>query len=409
MLSRPSNKLLPRQSGVSVTGSIATPTNSPQSSDTVSSQNAASADPTSLADTSTPLDLSTGVPSQLLSSSSVSSASSSTSPVFTTTTPPTTTSVSQPQSTTQQRSSSAPTSSSESPTSSHPSTSAPGTTSSNTPATTSPPQTTSHPPGSTSPSGTPTTITSTYITNINGSQVATQTIIPTTIPSIHSNTSSNRTLTIAGSAAGAAVLLIAILSIAFCARRKRFKRLKFLDAITSRRKQARSRATLLAGEDLDDVGLAQRPPGRYSDYETPWDVSQRSRAVVSRSSETGSVFREDVWPPPSESSRLTDPLAQSMSIDLQRIVDDVMGPSTEAAHFSQHSISSSRRGSADEYDGGRGELGEHSRTWSNGSQVALLGAAGLDSPAGASSTAPVRSSPLAQVGTKLGSEAHKDP
>ncbi|KAF8835810.1 hypothetical protein BDN67DRAFT_388753 [Paxillus ammoniavirescens] len=279
-------------------------------------------------------------------------------------------------------------------------------TSSNTPSTTSPPQTTSHPPGSTSPPGTPTTITSSYVTYINGSQVATQTIIPTTIPSPQ-NTSSNRTLTIAGSAAGAAALLIAILSIAFCARRKHFKRLKFLDAITSRRKQAHSRATLLAGEDLDDVGLAQRPPGRYSDYETPWDGSQRSlvgRGNVSRGSETGSVFREDVWPPPSESSRLMDPLAQSMSIDLRRIVDDVMGPSTEAVHFSQHSISSSHRGSVDESDGGRGE---HSRNWSNGSQVALLEAAGLGSPAGALSTVPVRSSPLAQAESKPGSEAHK--
>jgi hypothetical protein len=128
---------------------------------------------------------------------------------------------------------------------------------------------------------------------------------------------------------------------------------------------------------------------------------------VSRGSETGSVFREDVWPPPSESSRLMDPLAQSMSIDLRSIVDDVMGPSIEAVHFSQHSISSSHRGSADESEGGRGELGEHSRNWSNGSQVALLEAAGLGSPAGTLSTAPVRSSPLAQVGTKAGSEGHK--
>ncbi|KAF9218648.1 hypothetical protein BS17DRAFT_811579 [Gyrodon lividus] len=425
MLSRNNQNLLPRQSGVATVSNTdvtnpTSPTNSPQPTGT-SSQNSASANPITAASTSvtpsaaapdpsTVLDLSTGVSSQPSSSSSVSPALTTVSTDLTTTASPATTSVSQPLITTQQPTSTTPTSSSPSPTSFSPSSSAPRTTSPSPPSTFSPSQTTTSPPKLTSSPGTPTTITSLFTTNINGSQVTTQTAIPTTIPQLpHNTTSSNRTAIIAGSAAGAAVFIILILSVAFCARRNHFKRLRFLDAITSRRKQAHSRAMLLAGEDLEDVGLAQRPPGRYSDYETPWDGSQRSsiaRGAASRGSETGSVFREDVWPPPNESSRLIDPLAHSAGIDLRRIVDDVMGPSPGAGHFSQQSISSVHRGEAYGPGGGRGEVGEHSRNWSNGSQVALLEAAGLAGPVSIPSTAPARSSPLAQTGTKPSSEAH---
>ena len=46
-----------------------------------------------------------------------------------------------------------------------------------------------------------------------------------------------------------------------------------------------------------------------------------------RGSETGSIFHEDVWPPPAETSRLVDPIVQASSqVDLSSIVDDVMGP-----------------------------------------------------------------------------------
>ncbi len=43
--------------------------------------------------------------------------------------------------------------------------------------------------------------------------------------------------------------------------------------------------------------------------------------------ETGSIFREAVWPPPGQPSALVDPLVKASSaVDLSRIVDDVMGP-----------------------------------------------------------------------------------
>ena len=86
-----------------------------------------------------------------------------------------------------------------------------------------------------------------------------------------------------------------------------------------------------------------------------------------------------------------DPVA-TLDLDLGRIVDDVMGPSGAAqGHFSDRSVSSVYRGSvADE------EEAVHSRTSSNASNAALLEAAGL------AATVPVRSSPLAQAGTKPG-------
>lgn len=89
-----------------------------------------------------------------------------------------------------------------------------------------------------------------------------------------------------------------------------------------------------------------------------------------------------------------DPLANADEVDLSRIVDDVMGSSSAVVHFSDRSVSSMYRGSVVDSEGGV----THSRTVSNASNAALLDAAALGA-----STAPVRSSPLAQLGSKPGS------
>ncbi|KAF8548162.1 hypothetical protein OG21DRAFT_1501173 [Imleria badia] len=294
-----------------------------------------------------------------------------------------------PQTTTEPTTTAVPTTTSHSPTSS------PSTTPSPTPSSSSsaPPSTTSQSPiPSSSSQGTPTTITSSYTTFFNGSTIVTQTSFPTTIPQLSNPSSSQRTAIIAGSAAGGTALLILILTLAFCARRKQFKRLDFIHALTLKRKQERSRATLLDGDDLD---LAHRPRG-YIDYDSPWDARMPARGTsTTRWSETGSAFREDVWPPPTEDTRLMDPLA-TLDLDLGRIVNDVMGPPASAAHFSDRSVSSVYRGSMVE------EGAVHSRTVSNASNTVLLEAAGLQGGAG---TAPVRSSPLAQSGTRPGPES----
>ncbi|KAH0834284.1 hypothetical protein J3R83DRAFT_11653 [Lanmaoa asiatica] len=360
--------------------------------------------------------------SALSTSGANKSLAPSSNPVGLTTTSSSTesTSTSQPASTSQSQSgSSVPSTSSLIPSSS--SSIPPSTTSSTASSSSSvPPPTTTEPPiPSSSQQGTPTTITSSYTTYLNGSLILTQTAYPSTIPEPSGpTTSSNRAAIIGGAAAGGTALLILLLSLAFCARRKQFKRLRFLNAITLKRKQIHSRATLLDGEDLADVDLG-RPARGYTDYEIPWDMRDSrdgsDRALMagrgtpgthltraSQWSETGSAFKEDLWPPPTEGTRLMDPLANrdDLDIDLGRIVDDVMGPSSAAGHFSDRSVSSVYRDSVAVSEGV-----VHSRTVSNASNAALLEAAGLGGTSGVGppSTAPVRSSPLAQPGTKPGS------
>jgi len=58
--------------------------------------------------------------------------------------------------------------------------------------------------------------------------------------------------------------------------------------------------------------------------------SSPPRLLRARASESGSIFQEAVWPPPA--SQLMDPLTSaSQSVDLARVVTDVMGPQA-AAH-----------------------------------------------------------------------------
>ncbi|KAH9023785.1 hypothetical protein EDB85DRAFT_1989833, partial [Lactarius pseudohatsudake] len=54
--------------------------------------------------------------------------------------------------------------------------------------------------------------------------------------------------------------------------------------------------------------------------------SSPPRLFRPRASESGSIFQESVWPPPSAASQLTDPLTSpSHAVDLGSIVDEVMG------------------------------------------------------------------------------------
>lgn len=109
---------------------------------------------------------------------------------------------------------------------------------------------------------------------------------------------------------------------------------------------------LLEGEEFDDADIGP-PLQRYRDY--PGSMSSNSQLsgrpispaltgysntmaqvaplvatssphLLVRASESGSIFREAVWPPPGEPSRLVDPLLSASSqVDLGGIIDDVMG------------------------------------------------------------------------------------
>ncbi|KAI0769944.1 hypothetical protein C8Q74DRAFT_1369190 [Fomes fomentarius] len=221
-----------------------------------------------------------------------------------------------------------------------------------------------------------TTITSAIATTvINGTTSTLFTTIPTTLSqdTTGDNAATKRNI-IAGSVGGAAfIILIGALLLFY--RRHQNKKLSFFKG-----SQPKPRTRLLDGEDLDDYDLG--PPTRYRDYPasvvsshahsrsvtngTPTPISGRSPTMrdfqaspgpsilgqpldphraatpgalppgaaaphlLGMRAETGSIFREAVWPPPG--AQLVDPIMNaSNSVDLSSIVDDVMGPNAGAA------------------------------------------------------------------------------
>ncbi|KAG1744314.1 hypothetical protein EDD22DRAFT_919724 [Suillus occidentalis] len=227
-------------------------------------------------------------------------------------------------------------------------------------------------PTSTNDGLTTSTITSFFVTVIGSSSITSTTLIPTVISSSSATTTgaTDRTAVIAGSVIGGGLLIILVLSVFFYRQRQRFKQFHFLDAINVRRRQARVRATLLAGEDLEDVDLARPPPGRYSDYDSPWDSRDSSGSLND-----------------TERGNLMSPL-HGGDIDLSHIVDDVMGPSAPGVHYSQNSLLSFY------HDLPGHESAPQTREVSNASQIALIEAAGLSNAGSPSMQQPTRSSPL---------------
>ncbi|KAI8978864.1 hypothetical protein BD414DRAFT_538772 [Trametes punicea] len=234
---------------------------------------------------------------------------------------------------------------------------------------------TSSDPGSTASStGAQSTLISAIATTvINGQTSTIFSAIPTTLSQSGGgdNLTSTKRGIIAGSVGGAAILIL-VISVFLFYRRHQHKKLSFF-----KRLQPKPRARLLDGED-DDFDLGP-PMARYSDYPasiasshshslshagspaTPkrspnapsFDASRSllgtpldpNRTPTPRGSvrglplgatvphlmpmraESGSIFREGVWPPPGEHSVLVDPIVSAASaVDLGRIIDDVMGP-----------------------------------------------------------------------------------
>ena len=183
-------------------------------------------------------------------------------------------------------------------------------------------------------------------------------LIPTTLsaPAATPMSPATRRAIITGSAIGGTVFVIIIVALViFCKRSNRlrlnYKKLR----VFGHRKQR----TMLLDDD-EDYDLAD-PPGmqrlseRYSDNPYPPSIGSRMSAnsqtlgptfpiaagpgttsphvLGLRASESGSIFREAVWPPPGEASRFVDPLlAGSSSVDLSRIVGDVMGSQDPRNH-----------------------------------------------------------------------------
>ncbi|KZT00428.1 uncharacterized protein LAESUDRAFT_816522 [Laetiporus sulphureus 93-53] len=342
------------------------------SSSTSSSETTSTSTSSSDTATSTPSSTSTSTSTSISSSPQSTTSSSSSPPPTTSSTyttssdPPTSSSTNASASTSAHTTSSSSSQPSPSNISSPPTQTAAST--SNTASTSDPQQPTSTASSTTSASSIKgeiqTTITSSFVTTINGSAVSTFSLIPTTLSAPTSTTSSatNKAI-IAGSVSGVAAFLALALAMILFYRRHQHKKLNFF-----RRKDKTPRNMLLAGEDMDDYDL---PPTMrsYSDFPGP---SSRTASYYSgslngppldpnagpqmaripsphlmgmRTSESGSIFQEAVWPPPR--AGLIDPLNTSSRESLSRIVDDVMGPaqapsSSQAAASSGHGRSDSQ-------------------------------------------------------------------
>ena len=162
-------------------------------------------------------------------------------------------------------------------------------------------------------------------------------------------TSSERTAVIAGSVAGGLAVALLVVSIILFYRRHQNKKKGFFPA-----SEPKPRTMLLAGEDLDDdynyspqTSKAPTPiPSSVRRIESPVSniprsnsIDQSPRLLRPRASDTGSIFHEGgIWPPPSDSSRLVDPILAGSNINLSGIVDDVMGSSA-----GQQNIASGRK------------------------------------------------------------------
>ncbi|TEB23885.1 hypothetical protein FA13DRAFT_1399208 [Coprinellus micaceus] len=184
-----------------------------------------------------------------------------------------------------------------------------------------------------------TTSFATVTTSINGRLTTYTSVIPTNLVESSSKQSDNsrRTGLIAGLTSGLLVFLCLFLGAIFAYRRHRRRRKAEADLAAE--KKRRENRSLLDGEgfedDTDDIyGLAMREHGvdpRLVTTPTSY-VQERSGSPTlsilrSRAaSDTGSIFREDVWPPPADD--LVDPIVKTSSqVDLSRVVEDVMGPS----------------------------------------------------------------------------------
>ena len=163
-------------------------------------------------------------------------------------------------------------------------------------------------------------------------------VLPTALVADSSNRASDsrRTGIIAGATSGLFVLLLLLLGGVFAWRRHRLK-----SQPGSGKKEVRA---LLEGEEFDDDDVVpmsmrhQRQISTNSPYNQYSVDSSAPSLLKSRTSESGSIFREEVWPPPG----FVDPIQKrSSQVDLSKIVDDVMGPSQAGSSQVEFGSSSS--------------------------------------------------------------------
>lgn len=145
-----------------------------------------------------------------------------------------------------------------------------------------------------------TVVVSEYITTVNGIETITQTPIQTLLNTTNNPLSdSQRTGIIVGGTIGGLLALIALLGVVFYFRRARIARNREIE-------QQQKRQPRHGLEDEDDWLSAPMGQWDSGSLATGSTTSGAPRLLRPRGSQTGSLFHENVWPPPSEV--IQDPL-----------------------------------------------------------------------------------------------------
>lgn len=144
-----------------------------------------------------------------------------------------------------------------------------------------------------------------------------------------------QTALIAGLTTGFIVLLLILLGAVFVRRRKTRRQQQEALAAEKKRKESRNLLDAEGFYDDDDPFMStvnsNRPSYNSRGSAPPRSVSPSPSHLRSRASESGSIFREEVWPPPQD--EIVDPIRKGSSqVDLSTIVDHVMGPSQSSGH-----------------------------------------------------------------------------
>ncbi|KAF9481074.1 hypothetical protein BDN70DRAFT_931191 [Pholiota conissans] len=163
----------------------------------------------------------------------------------------------------------------------------------------------------------------TLTTSINGQATTITSQLPTALINFDPSHDSDehRTTVIAGTTTGLFIFVCSVLAAIFVYRRHKLRKAL---ATSGKRKEGRG---LLDGEDFDDDDVPPQMRSLSSQrHSLVRSVSPAPSLLKSRVSETGSIFREEIWPPPG----FVDPISKrSSQVDLSKIVDDVMGPTHE--------------------------------------------------------------------------------
>ncbi|KAJ3513893.1 hypothetical protein NLJ89_g2696 [Agrocybe chaxingu] len=233
----------------------------------------------------------------------------------------------------------------------------------------------------------------TIVTSVSGQLTTFTSSLPTSlVESSPKNSTSQRTAIIAGTTAGLIGFVLVLLVAIFVYRKRKLN--KFLQE-SGRRKEVKG---LLDGEEFYDDDVAGHPHMR-SQSRASVAVGATSAArlrtgspapglLKSRTSESGSIFREEVWPPPG----FVDPISQNSSqVDLSRIVDDVMGPAEHGHRIASASGSNTSYLGLPSSSHGRGHT-DASTTSTTSSQFSTNSSVPLR-PSSATYTDPFRSSP----------------